>query len=587
MRQSSVRSINTLAALTALLVIGILTPMTVRAQAQPEMHTGFTPKKAVHSKSFMISVANRHAARAGYDILRRGGSAIDAAIAASLVLGLVEAQSSGIGGGGYLLHWSARDRRVDSYDGRTQAPAAVKPNHFLEADGTPVGRRAAHWGGRTVGVPGVPRLFALTHRRHGKLPWKELFEPAIKLAEQGFAVSPRLHKQIARNRKLLRDPAARAYLLDGDGEAWPAGHRLVNPAYAATLRTLAAKGADAFYAGPIARDIAEAVTEAVEHPAPMTVADVRSYRAVQNAPACVRYRRHRVCGVGPSTTGGITLGMTLGLLEPFDLRTLGADSPEAVHLFIEASRLAFADRVRYIADPAFVTVPAAGLLDRGYLAHRANRINPGRAMPRPGPGTPPMKKAMRTAPGDDAEPPSTSHLAVVDAAGNAVSFTTSIGRGFGSGIMVRGFLLNDDLVAFAFRPTKDGLPVANRPNGGKRPRSSMSPTIVLGPDGALRLVVGSPGGIRILNYVAKTVVAVLDWDMDIQSAIALPHFGARTKHAELEKDTAAERFRDALQAKGHSVKVRHLTSGLHGIEVTKHGLTGGADPRREGMVMGK
>jgi gamma-glutamyltranspeptidase/glutathione hydrolase len=582
-----VRSHTPLAALTVLLALVIAAPMAAYAQAQPEMHTGFTPKKAVHAKSFMISVANPHAARAGYDILKRGGAAVDAAIAASLVLGLVEPQSSGIGGGGYLLHWSARDRKVDSYDGRSRAPAAVKPDHFLEADGTPVSRRAAHFGGRTVGVPGVPHLFALTHRRHGKLPWKELFEPTIQLAERGFAVSPRLHKQINRNRKLLRDPAARAYLLNGNGEAWPAGHRLVNPAYAATLRTLAAHGADAFYTGTIGRDIAKAVTLAVEHPAPMTVEDVQTYRAIQNAPACVTYRRHRICGGGPSTTGGITLGMTLGLLEPFDLRALGADSPDAVHLFIEASRLAFADRVRYIADPAFVSVPASGLLDRGYLARRAKRINPSRAMARPGPGTPPMKKAMRTAPGDEAEPPSTSHLAVVDAEGNAVSFTTSIGRGFGSGIMVRGFLLNDDLVAFAFRPARDGIPVANRPDGGKRPRSSMSPTIVLAPDGALRLVVGSPGGIRILNYVAKTVVAVLDWDMDIQSAIELPHFGARTKHAELEKGTAAKRFRAALEAKGHSVKIRHLTSGLHGIEVTKHGLTGGADPRREGMAMGK
>ncbi len=573
-------------ALLPLLAAGLAAPMAARAQAQPEMHTGFTPKKAVHAKSFMISAANSHAVRAGYDILKRGGSAIDAAIAASLVLGLVEAQSSGIGGGGYLLHWSARDRRVDSYDGRSRAPAAVRPDHFLEADGTPVRRRAAHFGGRTVGVPGVPRLLELAHRRHGKLPWKDLFQPAIQLAEKGFAVSPRMHKQINRNRKRLREPAARAYLLDSNGEAWPAGHRLVNRAFAATLRTLAAHGADAFYTGPIAQDIAKAVTQAVVHPAPMTIEDVRSYRAVWNAPACVTYRRHRVCGGGPSTTGGITLGMTLALLEPFDLRALGANSPDAVHLFIEASRLAFADRTHYIADPAFVSVPVSGLLDRGYLARRAQRINSKEAMLRPGPGTPPMKKAMRTAPGDESEPPSTSHLSVVDAAGNAVSFTTSIGRGFGSGIMVRGFLLNDDLIAFAFRPTKNGDPVANRPEGGKRPRSSMSPTLVFRPDGTLRLVVGSPGGIRIIGYVAKTVVAVLDWDMDIQSATELPHFASRTKRAELEKNTKAERFQDALEAKGHRVKVRHLTSGLHGIEVTKKGLVGGADPRREGVVMG-
>lgn len=558
------------------------------AQAEPEIHTGSVIKQAVHSKRYMIAAANPHAAIAGTDILRRGGSAVDAAIAAALVLGLVEPQSSGPGGGGFLLHRSAATDSIDSYDGREIAPSSAKPDHFLEADGRPVSRRAAHFGGRTVGVPGQIRLFALAHAKHGKLPWKDLFQPAIDLAEAGFAISPRLYKQVKYRRKKLKDPAARAYFLDADGEALPVGHKLVNKTLAATLRQIANEGPDAFYTGAIARDIANAVSNAEEFPSPMTMADIAAYRADARRPVCIDYRRNRVCGMGPSSTGGLTIAMTLGMLAHFDMAALGPDSPEAVHLFMEASKLASADRNKYIADPGFVRVPEAGLLDPAYLTRRVALIKPDGAMGKPKAGEPPMKKAMLLAPDESPEPPSTTHLSVVDAAGNAVSLTTSIGRGFGSGIMVRGFLLNDHMISFAFRPEIRGRMVANRCEPGKRPRSSMSPTIVTGPDGKLRLVLGSPGGIRIPGYVAQALVAVIDWKMDIQAALSQPHFTARDKHAELEKDTPATRFEDPLEDLGHTVKIRTLTSGLHGIEIMPDGtLTGGADPRREGMAMGE
>ena len=564
-----------------------------QAQAQPEIHTGFTRKQAVEAKSYMISAANPHAARAGYEILKKGGSATDAAIAAALMLTLVEPQASGIGGGGYIAHWSEKNKRIDNYDGRVTAPMTVKPDHFLEADGEPARRAAAGFGGRTVGVPGQLRLFAMAHGKHGNLPWKELFQPVIALAESGFEVSPRLHKQIAGKRKRFEHPETRAYFLDPDGEARPVGHRLVNRELAALLRAVAERGVDAFYKGAVAADIAKAVTDAPEHPSPMTAEDIAGYRAKPTSPICAAYRRHRVCGMAPSSTGGLTVAMILRLLKGFDMKSLGPDSPDAAHLFVEASRLAHADRGRYIGDPAFVSVPVRGLLDPGYLAGRARRIDPDAAMERPRPGRPPrpprppMKRAMHVAPADESEPPSTTHLSVVDAEGNAVALTASLGRGFGSGIMVRGFLLNDQLVAFSFRPSRNGAPAVNRPDGGKRPRSSMSPTLVFRPDGGLRLVIGSPGGIRIVGYVAKTLVAMLDWSLDIQSAISLPHFAGRSRELELEKDTPATRFREALEKKGHSVSVRRMTSGLHGIEIMPDGrLVGGADPRREGVVLG-
>lgn len=584
----AMRLVDLRTALFCLVFLFPAAPAPAQDSEQPEIHTGFAEKQAVRAKSFMIAAANPHAAEAGRDILARGGSAVDAAIAAALVLGLVEPQASGPGGGGYLMHWTADGKRIDAYDGRETAPAAVGPDFFLGGDGRPLGRNEVAMGGKSAGVPGQMRLFAAAHAKHGKLPWKALFQPAIALAEQGFAVSPRLNQQVHYSRTKLRHPAARAYFLDPAGDAWPAGHILVNKPLAAMLRAVAEGGADAFYTGAVAADIADAVSTAPQQPSPMTPSDLAAYRAKPRPPVCVSYRRHEVCGMGPSTTGGLTVAMMLRMLEPFDMAGLGAGSPEAVHLFLEASKLAHADRNRYIADPDFAAVPAAGLLDPGYLAARAGLIRRDAAIAKPEAGEPPMKKTMDYAPDDAPESPSTTHLSVVDAAGNAVSLTTSIGRAFGSGIFVRGFLLNGNLTSFAFRPESKGKPVANRAEAGKRPRSSMAPALVFRPDGSLRLAIGSPGGTHIIGYVAQALVAVLDWNMDIQAAISLPHFAALTAKAELEKDTAAVRFKSALEAKGHKVSVLHLTSGLHGIEVMPDGtLMGGADPRREGVALGE
>ncbi len=560
-------------------------PFVAAQHAEPEAASGFTSKQAVTAKSFMVAAANPLAARTGYDILGQGGSAVDAAIAVQMVLNLVEPQSSGIGGGGFLLHWDADTKSLVSYDGRETAPAAVGEDLFLGPDGEPVDRWDARVGGRSVGVPGVLRMMEAAHRRHGILPWADLFAPAIELAEAGFEISPRLH-MLARGSKYLQQySAAREYLFDTTGAPLPVGHLLVNRPFAKTLRLIAAEGADAFYTGAIARDIVAAVATP-ENPGLMTLADLARYEAKVRDPVCAPYRIYRVCGMGPPSTGGLTVAMILGQLEQFDLKTLGADSAQALHLFTQASRLAYADRNRYMGDSDVIPVPVKALLDREYLHRRGADIDPQKDMGKALPGDLPEKAGLDG--GETNEQPSTSHMSIVDAHGNAVSFTTSIAIGFGSRVMAGGFFLNNQLTDFAFRPRKGGVPHINRAGPGKRPRSSMSPTFVFGPDGELRLALGSPGGTSIIGYVAKTIIAVIDWDMDIQSAIALPHFANRnSKETELEKGTAAESYRAALMALGHEIAIRSHTSGLHGIEITPHGLIGGADPRREGVAMGR
>jgi gamma-glutamyltranspeptidase/glutathione hydrolase len=419
------------------------------------------------------------------------------------------------------------------------------------------------------------------------LPWARLFEPAIRLAEQGFEVSPRLHELIAGDRHLKRYPAAAAYFYTAAGDPLPVGHVLRNPEYAAVLRAVAKDGADAFYRGSIARDIVAAVRGAADNPGHLSEADLDGYAAKRRAPVCVIYRANNVCGMGPPSSGGLTVGMILGILQNFDLGGLKPGSVQAEHLFIEAARLAYADRGLYMADSDFVEVPAKGLLDGGYLKRRAGLIDRGRSMGKAAAGSPPMKKTERPAPDNALEIPSTSHLSIVDAQGNAVSMTTSVESAFGSRLMVRGFLLNNQLTDFSFAPEVDGTPVANRVEAGKRPRSSMAPTIVLGPAGGLRMVTGSPGGSRIINYSARSVMAVLDWGMDAQAAVSRPHVISRNGTVDLEKGTAAEALKPALEALGDEVDIRELTSGLHMILVEDGVMTGGADPRREGIAAGR
>jgi gamma-glutamyltranspeptidase/glutathione hydrolase len=546
----------------------------------PEAASGWTHKNAVFARHEMVAAANPLAARAGLEILREGGSATDAGIAVQMVLGLVEPQSSGLGGGAFLLHWSAAERRVRSYDGRETAPQAARPDRFLGADGRPLPFYAAVTSGKSVGVPGVLRMLELAHRRYGRLPWARLLRPAIRLAEHGFAVSPRLHELLERDRYLRGDARARALYYRSDGHALEVGAKLVNRAYAATLRRIAARGADALYSGPIAQDIVRAVRA---RGGDLAATDLEHYAALERDPVCAPYRSVRICGMGPPSSGGVTLLELLGILERTDFRRARPLSARAVHLFSEASRLAYADRTRYIADPAFVRVPARGLLDPAYLARRARRIGE-RSMGVAQPGHPALAPPAADVP--DGEHHGTSHVSIVDRAGNAVAMTTTIENAFGSRIMVRGFLLNNELTDFSFRPGADGLPAANRVEAGKRPRSTMAPTLVFGRGGGLRMLLGSPGGPAIVDFVAKTLVATLVWGDDIQAAIAAPNFGSLNGPTLLERDTAVEALRPALAARGHVIDVVRLTSGVQAIERAAGGWRGGADPRREGLAIG-
>ena len=553
--------------------------------AQPESSSGRIDRPLAHAQRHMVAAAHPLAVEAGLEILDAGGSAADAVIAVQLVLNLVEPHASGLGGGAYLLHYDARQRTMQAYDGRETAPAAATADLFLR-DGKPLSFRAAVIGGRAVGVPGVPRLMEIAHQQHGKLPWARLFQPAIQLAENGFPLSPRVHTLLQRDHGIAEDTAAREYFFTSDGKPKPAGSILRNPEFARTLRALATGGADAFYAGDIARDMVAAVRNHPVNAGTLAEADLAGYRINAVTPLCAPYRTYRVCGMPPSSSGGIAVLQILGMLSQHDLPNLAPDSRQAVHLIAEAGRLAFADRNRYVADDRFVNVPVQGLLDPAYLAGRAKLIQPDRAMGRAEAGAPP---GANLAYADDLvdEVAGTSHIAIVDAAGNAVSMTTTIESIFGSRIFVRGFLLNNQLTDFNFSPLENGRPAANAVAPGKRPRSSMAPTLVFDAQGNLHMIVGAPGGSRIISYVAKTLVAVLDWNMDMQAAIALPHFGSRNGPTEIERGTAHENLAGALTAMGHEVLITDMTSGIHGIMRDRDGWQGGADPRREGIAKGR
>ena len=583
-----VRSAVVVLGAAAVLALGAVAA--AHAQPVPEGPSGWTDKTAVTARRFMIAAANPHAVDAGYAMLARGGSAVDAAIAAQLVLNLVEPQSSGIGGGAFMLVHDAKRQRLVAYDGRETAPAAATPDRFLDRAGKPLAFRDAVVGGRSVGVPGVVALLEATHRAHGRLPWAELFAPAIALAENGFAVSPRLHTLLAAE-KLLDGPRAHAYFYAGPGRPHPVGHVLKNPAFARTLRAIAAGGAKAFYEGEIAQDVVDSANLQPGNRGDLTLADLAAYRIVVREPVCGPYRGYRVCGMPPPSSGGITLLQMLAMLEPFDVAAMGPASFWSVHFMSEAGRLAYADRGAYIADPAFVAVPD-GLLDPAYLAARGALISPLATLGRATPGDPPASAPAlrRRAAATDAtlELPSTSHLSVVDGQGNAVAMTTSIEDAFGSRRMTAGgFLLNNQMTDFSFVPEDDGRPVANRVEPGKRPRSSMAPTIVYDRGGRVFMVVGSVLGASIINLVAKTMLGVVDWKLDPQAAVALPNFGSTNGPTLLERDTPVAGLAPKLEALGHTVQVVALTSGTQLIVRTPAGWTGAADPRREGTVRGQ
>lgn len=560
----------------------------------PERSSGYVAKQGWTAKKFMVVAANPLAVDAGYQMLKKGGSAVDAAIATQMVLTLVEPQSSGIGGGALLLHFDGK--AVKAFDGRETAPAAATETLFMNADGKPMPFFDAVVGGRSVGVPGVLRMLELAHRQYGKLPWSALFAPAIRLADNGFAVSPRLATLLQDEPYLKKDPAAAAYFYDDDGHPRPTGYLLKNPALAKTLKKIADNGADAFYKGQIARDIADKVAHHPTNPGSLSVTDLAGYRAKVRKPVCSDYRVWTVCGMPPPSSGGIAVAQMLGILETRNMRALaptadGLDA-EAVHLFAEAGRLAYADRNRYIADTDFVPLPGnsfAPLLEKTYLAQRAALIGE-QSMKHAQAGTP---QSWQLAWGNDASPelPSTSHISIVDANGNAVAMTTTIENAFGSRQMVDGFLLNNELTDFSAVATDGNGPVANRVQPGKRPRSSMAPTFVFDKGtNKLLLAIGSPGGSSIINYVAKVLIGTLDWGLDMQTAIDLPNVGSRNGPTELEQGHVSPALVEALEARGHDVLLDEQTSGLHGImrsQVNGGDIwLGGADPRREGIAKG-
>ena len=549
----------------------------------PEQGTGLTEQKLVYAKDFMAASANPLATEAGYEILKRGGSAIDAMIAMQTTLGLTEPQSSGLGGGAFLVYWDNKAKKLTTFDARETAPKAATPALFLDENGKPMGFMKAVVGGRSVGVPGIPKLLEDVHKHYGKLPWASLFDKPIALAEQGFTVSPRMAKSIEQNLEpLKRYPQTAAYFLP-DGKPLAAGTVLKNPEFARSVRLLAKKGSAPFYQGMQAQNIVRAVTGAVDNPGKISMADLKNYRVIEREPVCAPYREYEVCGMGAPSSGAIALGEILGVLQNQDMKALGAENIHSWRWIGDASRIAFADRDYYVGDPAFVNVPTRALISQAYLKPRAEEIRQSdKALENIQAGR--VGKAY--AQGMAVELPSTSHLVVVDKDGNVVSMTTSIENAFGSGLMANGYLLNNELTDFAFNPVgADGKTVANSVAGGKRPRSSMAPTIVM-KEGKPYLAVGSPGGSRIIGFVAKTLVAHIDWGMDIQAAISLPNMLNRGSQYEIEEKTAAADKASALEKLGYKVQIRDLNSGVQGIVIGKDGLLGGADPRREGKVMG-
>ncbi|PUB11242.1 gamma-glutamyltransferase [Yoonia sediminilitoris] len=564
---------------------GAFENLSVAAQAAIAAKDAGSP---VTANDWMIAAANPLAVEAGATILAEGGTAADAMVTVQSVLGLVEPQSSGLGGGAFLVWFDAASGTITTLDGRETAPLAATPTVFQDENGERLGFFDAVVGGLSVGTPGTPKLMEDAHRRWGMSNWASLLAPAIRLAETGFAVSPRMAESIARDaERLQRFPATADYFFPG-GTPLAAGDLRDNPAYADTLRQIASYGTDAFYTGAIAEDIVATVRNAEGNPGLLSTIDMALYDVVARDPVCVPYRTFEVCGMGPPSSGALTVGQILGIVNSFDLSD--PNDPHTWRLIGDASRLAFADRGRYMADSDYVPMPTKGLVDPAYLAARAELIEGDRtdgrvALPDVAPGSPEWDHAQIW--GDDVsiEFPSTSHISIVDSYGNALSMTTTIENGFGSRLFVRGFLLNNELTDFSFATHNNGAPIANRIEPGKRPRSSMAPTIVM-QDGQPSLVIGSPGGSRIIGYVAQAIIAHIDWGMDVQQAVSMPHLVNRFGTFDIEEGTALVSLEEPLIALGYEVSVRGLNSGLHAIAIGEQ-LQGGADPRREGIALGE
>lgn len=553
----------------------------------PEVAASLAAKargEPILAKDWMVAVASPHAADAGARVLKEGGTAADAMVAVQVVLGLVEPQSSGIGGGAFLVWFDANTGKLTTLDGRETAPMAATPRLFQNANGERLKFWDAVVGGRSVGAPGTPALMEAAHKRWGQKAWSDLFLEAIDLAESGFSVSPRLAALVAADADRLRQfPDTAAYFFQ-DGEPLVEGSRLINLEYADVMRRMADEGARVIYSGEIAKAIVNTVRSAENNPGVISLTDLDIYEVKERAAICVPFRGHQVCGMGPPSSGALTVGQILGLLDRFPAGS--RDNPQTMRLIGDASRLAFADRGRYMADSDFVPMPTKGLVSADYLSDRAKLLIGSEALTDVLPGSPEYSHASLWADDMSLELPSTSHISIVDSYGNALSMTTTIENGFGSRLMTNGFLLNNELTDFSFSSHIDGVPIANRVEPGKRPRSSMSPTIVL-KDGLPTLVIGSPGGSRIIGYVAEAIVAHIDWGMNVQAAVSIPHAVNRFGTFDLEKNTSLENMVGPLEALGYEVNLRALNSGLHAISIAKDSLVGGADPRREGIALGQ
>jgi gamma-glutamyltranspeptidase / glutathione hydrolase len=556
------------------------------ARELPEPAGQTVERKVAFSSRDMVSAAHPLATQAGVEMLAKGGSAIDAAVAVQMVLNLVEPQSSGIGGGSFMLHYDAKRNSTIAYDGREIAPQAATPTMFLGEDGKPIRVADAVRSGRSFGVPGTLRSLEAAHAAHGKLPWASLFQPVIRLAENGYALSARTVQQ-AGNSTILRDtPETRVIFFNADGSPKAVGTLVKNPALAATMKRIASDGADAFYAGEIARDIVAAVRSHTR-PGVVSEADFAAYRVRISDALCGGYRGNRVCSMPMPSSGGVAILQILGMLERFDFPQMKPDSVTAAHLFAEAGRLAFADREKFAADDRFAEVPVADMISPAYLRERSALIRADRSLGRATAGNPAAQK--RSLAGDATlSVTGTSHFSIVDANGNAVSMTSSVDASFGSQIFVRGFFLNNQMTDFSLTPTDvAGVPVANNIAPGKRPRSSMAPVMIFDDKGKLKMVIGSALGATIVNSVTKAIIGVLDWQLDIQAAIALPNGGSRNGPTDIERGANAEALANALRAIGHEVRIGDIPSGLHGVLRVPNGWQGGVDPRREGVAGGR
>jgi gamma-glutamyltranspeptidase/glutathione hydrolase len=556
-----------------------------REDREPEAATGVNQKAAVLGKEYMVVAANPYASWAGKQIIEKGGSAIDAAIAIQAMLSLVEPQSSGIGGGSFILYWDNQEKRLHTFDGRETAPASANAYTFIH-EGEPMKWRDAVVGGLSVGVPGVLKALEMAHSEFGTLEWEMLFEDTINTSREGFIVSERLERLV----NLDIHPGLNNFVetqnyFKPNGVAIKEGQLLQNGLYAKALLGIAKEGADYFYKGPLAEKIAKATRLAPINPGNMQVSDLKNYQAKKRTPICGFYREYKICGMAPPSSGGINVYQILKSLERFDFNEFKFGSPEFAHLFAQSSALAFADRSVYIADSDFSRLAPVALINPSYIKRRSALIGFDKPFEKAKEGKPYLTANLAK---DNAyELPSTSHISIVDKQGNAVSMTTSVEFMFGSGVMVEGFLLNNQLTDFSLSPSVNGRPVLNRVEPNKRPRSSMSPTMVFDKDDNLKLVLGSPGGSRIINYVAQTIIGVLDYGLDVQQAINFPRITNRNDYTALEKGTSIENIKPALEALGHTVQIRDLNSGIHAIQVSEKTLIGGADPRREGMAVAK